>query len=719
MTRPSTFRPVVSIAIGTGVGALLLGYGIWAVVQNGDRRLAQDSPGGTLADDSKELKPVNPGYLGPQACAECHRERVAEFQATRHFQANCVPRAGAMPSGFQPGSNELPFPELSLRFQMGESEGKFLQTSTQETPAGTKQQTSRIAFVYGAAGGNDEVYFTWHGDRLRELPMVWLESQKAWGASPFDRHGGGDFSRDMTIRCVECHNTWFEHVPGSRNQYGHQSNLLGVTCEVCHGPGSKHVTFHHDNPGTKEPQEVVRPAQLSRDRQMDLCAQCHSNALKHRGPAFSYRPGLPLDDFYVTLRTKHPEEDHVANQTTYLRQSRCFQESDSLTCVTCHNPHQSRSSSNAGAESCKSCHAPKDCSDQDRLPATVRDDCIGCHMPEHRKIQVYFRTNADRYVAPVKRYEHKIGIYPLARQAVLRDWYAGQADADSRVEAQRLSLELAESWKVLCEQRASDKRFLAAIDAARESLRFASDPSLQERLRALIAIQDGIDSGYQDALWHESEKRYPEAIDAFKKVLATKPDFAMAHARLGTTYAIVGEKELANSHLEAAVKFDPDDPYAPGMLGWLAFLDGRPEVALEYYRHADEVEPYSAKINYQIGLALAKLERWPDAVERLRKSVKIDPQGVQAMVTLSQTLRRVEQLEESITYAKNAAQLSGYEEPEIILNLSDAYADAGQWNDAIQAAEKGLAAAQKYRPRLVPQLRQRLADYRNRQHKQR
>lgn len=718
MTRPSTFRPVVSIAIGTGVGALLLGYGIWAVVQNGDHRLAQEVPGGALVDDSKELKPVNPGYLGPQACAECHRERVAEFQATRHFQANCIPRPESMPSGFQPGSNELSFSELSLRFRMQESEGQYLQTTVRDTASGEKRQSSAIAFIYGAAGGNDEVYFTWHGDRLRELPMVWLEPQKAWGTSPFDRHGSGDFSRDMTIRCVECHNTWFEHVPGSRNQYGHQNYLLGVTCEVCHGPGSEHVNYHHEHSAVKEPHAVVRPAQLSRERQMDLCAQCHSNALKHRGPAFSYRPGLPLDDFYVTLRTKHPEEDHVANQTTYLRQSRCFQESDNLTCVTCHNPHQPRSKSNAGVESCRSCHAPADCSDHLRLPPVVRDDCVGCHMPEHRKIQVYFRTDADKYVAPVKRYEHKIGIYPLARQAVLREWYLSQSDAESGVQADRLSTELAASWKELCEQRAGDKRFLAAIDAGRESLRFASDPALQDRLRELIAIQEGIDSGYQEALWHESEKRYPEAIDAFKKVLAAKPDFAMAHARLGTTYAIVGEKELANSHLEAAAKYDPDDPYAPGMLGWLAFLDGRPEVALEHYRHADEVEPYSAKINYQIGLALAKLERWPDAVERLRKSVKIDPQGVQAMVTLSQTLRRVGQLEESITYAKKAAQLSD-EEPEIILNLSDAYADAGQWNEAIQAAEKGLAAAQSRRPRMVPQLRQRLADYRRRRGKQR
>jgi len=714
MGRPSSSRPVLRIAAWSVLGVTVLSGGIWMIFRSVVVRPAAVVSIAEPEDRSESLKPVNPGYLGPQSCAECHRERVAEFQATRHFLANCVPRSGAMPSGFQQDGSQFPFPELALRFQMHESGGKYLQTAIRESASGEKQDSSAIAFVYGAAGGNDEVYFTWHQDRLRELPMVWLESLKTWGTSPFDRHGGGDFSRDMTIRCVECHNTWFEHVPGSRNQYGHQNHLLGVTCEVCHGPGRDHVDFHRSHRDAKEPQAVVRPALLSRERQMDLCAQCHSNALKHRGPAFSYRPGQPLDDFYVTLRTKHPEEDHVANQTTYLRQSRCFQESESLPCVTCHNPHVPRSKSNAGAESCRSCHTPESCSDHDRLPMAVRNDCIGCHMPEHRKIQVYFRTRDEKYVAPVKRYEHKIGIYPLASQAVLREWYASQSDEKSHREAERLSTELAASWKAVCEQRATDKRFLAAIDACRESLRFAPDPPQQDRLRELIAIQEGIDRGYQDALWLESEKRYPEAIAAFRKVLDAKPDFAMAHARLGTTYAVVGEKTLAVSHLQEASKYDPDDPYAPGMLGWLAFLDGRAEEAIGHYRQADEVEPYSAKLNYQMGLAFAKLERWPEAVERLRKSVVIDPQGGQATFMLGRALRRTGQLAESIRYGQKAAQLTRYEESEIVLNLSDAYAEAGDWDQAVQTAEKGLSAAQAHRPRMVPQIRQRLEDYRNR-----
>jgi Flp pilus assembly protein TadD len=61
------------------------------------------------------------------------------------------------------------------------------------------------------------------------------------------------------------------------------------------------------------------------------------------------------------------------------------------------------------------------------------------------------------------------------------------------------------------------------------------------------------------------------------------------------------------------------------MLGWLAYLDGRAEEALTYHRQADAVEPYSAKIHYQMGLALVQLGRGPEAAVQFEKAVEIDP----------------------------------------------------------------------------------------------
>ena len=706
-----TVRSAVALAAG-----LLVAIGIaWACWWNLSSKTIQDTTVSPL--DKEVVIPVvsNPGYLGPQACFDCHAERVAEFHGTRHYLANCIPQSGFMPEGFQPGRGEFHASNSSARFEMSELAGRFRQTTFRETASRPTSTSSEIAFIYGAAGGTDEVYFAWRDGKLNELPMVWLAPLKTWGASSFDPHGTGDFSREMTVRCVECHNTWFEYVPGSRNQYGRDNAILGVTCEVCHGPGREHVTFHRDHPKETETHAVVRPAHLSRERRMDLCAQCHSNALKHREPAFNYRPGEPLDDFYHTLRTKHPEDDHVANQTTYLRQSRCFQESDNLTCVTCHNPHQPRSITNAGAHSCRSCHVAEDCPDRKAIPAAVQNDCVGCHMPEHRKIQVYFRTESDDYVAPVKRFEHRIGIYPLARQAVLLEWYRTQSDAESRDQVMRLSQQLAQSWLSESEKRQQDHRYLAAIDACRESLRFIPEAAVQEKLRELIKIQSRIDADYQDGLWHEKERRYPQAIEAFLRVLASKPDFAMVHGKLGTNYVVVGEKQLGLKHLQLAAEYDRDEPYAPAMLGWLAYLDGRFESALEHYRQADEVEPYSAKINYQMGLALAKLERWTEAVGRFTKAVTIDPKAANACLSLSQALRRLGKADDAISYGLRGARLTNFEEPEALLNLAEAYADVGRWQDAVRTAEQALAVARQ--PQLATQIRSRLESFQTRQQK--
>src|SRR5262245_24358482 len=36
---------------------------------------------------------TNPGYVGIEACADCHADRVAEFRETRHNLAACPPVA--------------------------------------------------------------------------------------------------------------------------------------------------------------------------------------------------------------------------------------------------------------------------------------------------------------------------------------------------------------------------------------------------------------------------------------------------------------------------------------------------------------------------------------------------------------------------------------------------------------------------------------------------
>ena len=65
-------------------------------------------------------------------------------------------------------------------------------------------------------------------------------------------------------KCVSCHVTGYGEVGGT--SLGHTKNLRDVQCEVCHGPGSKHVAEE----GTEDPPAVHR------DTPASTCTVCHT-----------------------------------------------------------------------------------------------------------------------------------------------------------------------------------------------------------------------------------------------------------------------------------------------------------------------------------------------------------------------------------------------------------------------------------------------------------
>jgi tetratricopeptide (TPR) repeat protein len=660
----------------------------------------------TADTEDEEPSAPDPGYLGPQACAACHPRRVAEFQTTPHLRACRRPQDGPMPPGFAPGRGTHVPPVPGLRFEMTQTGGEFFQTTVRSTPAGEQRTTTRIDLVYGANKA-DEVFFTWRDDRLYELPVVWLHPFDRWGNTSLDRFGTGDFSRETTRRCLECHTTWFDHVPGTTNQYRRDHLILGVTCERCHGPGREHVAFHEANPDAPA-HAIVDPSRLSRERQLEVCTQCHGNANKPRGPSFRYKPGEPLEAYFRTAQTTNPEDDHVANQVKYLRQSKCFQKSE-LTCTTCHNPHRFEASAHAGGErACLKCHQPEACGERPRLPAAVRDNCVACHMPARVWMNVHFHTSEDQFVPPIKRYEHRIGVHPTARDEVLLAWHRAQPDPASRRETDRLTQTLVAHWLGEAEKYRQAFRFLAAVGAVREALRVEDTPATRARLREVIGLQVQVDADLVLALHQMDERRYPEAVAGFKKVLAVKPNHAVAHGKLGTLYALAGQADLAAEEWQAVARCDPDNQYGYAMLGWTAYLQGRAEDAVTAYRKADEIEPFDAKTNYHLGLALVRLGRLAEAADCFRRVLTIDPKHAGGCQALSQVLGQQGQRNEALRFARRAARLSRYENPDILVTLTEAYTAVGQSAEAEATAARALDAAQKADPQRVMQLRWRL-----------
>jgi tetratricopeptide (TPR) repeat protein len=659
-----------------------------------------------LSPESEYPRNVKPNFVGPQACAECHPQNYAGFQQTKHPFTCREVTAEKMPDGFGAQNNRLQsvFPEVS--FEMTRVGEKFVQTSIETRQGITRRTHSNLDLVLGAGGVADDVFLSWKDDgHLWELPMAWLYPSQEWAASHFDPHAGGEFARAMTPRCVECHNTWVEHIPGTVNQFSREGAIFGVTCEVCHGPAGDHVEFHRANPDQLQVQRLVATTKLNRQRHIEVCTQCHSNAMRSKGPAFSYKPGNPLEDSFLTLPTKVNEDDRVANQITYLRRSRCFQADESMTCVTCHNPHQPNDASKSGSASCKNCHSQDpSCQSNDRLPVEVRDDCVACHMPSYLKINVNFQTAGDNYVPPLRRTNHQIAVHQQAVDERLLNHYRTRTDEASQEQVRQLTDRLVQHYEAEAASCHEQFRFLAVIAARREQVRIQDSPQAQEKLREAVKLHEGLEGKFSEAMKQIQDGFPKRGIELFEEILKTNPRDSKAHGRLGTEYAKAGDIVRGKQHLVMVAQLDPNDSYGFSMLGWIAYLEGKFDESLAFHQQAEELEPVEAKIKYQKALTLIRMGRSGEAIDSLKQALEIEPLHNDALPLLIQGLVQHGRPVEAVPYAERLARATILQNVRFVLLLAEVYRSAKLEDKAIKALRLAINLAEHQEPALLPQL---------------
>ncbi len=659
-----------------------------------------------LADEIEKVE--RPPFTGPDACQECHRDIHHSFFETKHPRTLREVRGNDMPSDIALPRNQFVARDGRIRFATTREQERFYQTATERTPQGDRSTKSTVDLVLGAGGVADDVYLTWHtnGD-MRELPLAWLYPMNQSACSHFDPNSGGDFGRLLTVRCIECHSTWVHHVPGTANQYEREGRILGVTCEACHGPGSKHVQFHRDHPDEKVAQHIVQPSKLERERRIEVCTQCHSNAMKHLGPAFSYRPGKPLDEYYQSVTTKATEDDRVANQITYLRNSKCFIADQTMTCMTCHTPHTTSTTINTGSAACGKCHEQTACKDRPNLPLQVRDDCVGCHMPSYLKININFQTNDDDYVPPLRRVEHRIAVHNHAKAEVLLKHLQSESSDASQQRAEQLREELVKHFEQEAETCRTSYRYLGAVAALREVVRVKDSAESRIRLKEAVQFQAELDKMATDAQRQILENNPAQAIATYERILAIKPDDANARGRLGTEYAKAGDRAKAIEHWTAVAQHDPNDAYGLGMLAWQAFLERRETDALALYKQAEGIEPRQAKMKYQIGLVLTRLGRLNEAIEKFKEAVSIEPQYFEALQAAVYACLDAGRPQDAIPYAEFGVRASELKDVNWLSLLARVYLEAGNKTQSLNALRIAVPLAETYAPELLPDLKAR------------
>jgi hypothetical protein len=309
--------------------------------------------------------------------------------------------------------------DMQTKMVMEKRKGKMFQVVYQNG----KEQAALPFDIRIGAGKKAYTYGYWEGNQLRQLPLSYYSTIHSWANSPGYPSGKVYLDRPITARCLECHSSFAEakSVPdGSlkvKEELKQTSLIYGIDCERCHGPAGKHVEFHLDHPGEKAAKYITLYKTLNRQQKTDACAVCHSGAdTEVQKSTFGFKPGDKLKDYYFkaygAVAKKTP--DVHGNQTTLLAQSKCFINSKTMDCSSCHRTHENlKGNLTAYSQKCISCHATATIkhSEATLANAMVKTNCIDCHMPEQSSNLISFKLAGKEKTSKYFLRTHKIAVY--------------------------------------------------------------------------------------------------------------------------------------------------------------------------------------------------------------------------------------------------------------------------------------------------------------------
>lgn len=217
----------------------------------------------------------------------------------------------------------------------------------------------------------------------------------------------------------------------------------------------------------------------------------------------------------------------------------------------------------------------------------------------------------------------------------------------------------------------------------------------------------------QTRIWHDSVTLFTHVL----RELGTHPYSADIHWRLGGVLARQGKVDEAMRHYQTSLQIEPlAKTYAA--FGLLMETNGNPEAALTNYQELLQLTPDPIALA-KVGQMLCQLDRSGEAISFYRTTLIAFPNLAPVLNNLAWVLATDSAATnrngpEAVQLAERACALTDRRDPVLIGTLAAAYAEAGRFTEAIQAAQEARDLAQVVgQPEVVEKNRQLLELYRS------
>jgi tetratricopeptide (TPR) repeat protein len=192
--------------------------------------------------------------------------------------------------------------------------------------------------------------------------------------------------------------------------------------------------------------------------------------------------------------------------------------------------------------------------------------------------------------------------------------------------------------------------------------------------------------------------RLNEAAEWYLKAVKWSPAYTDAHYNLGFAYDRLHEREKAREQYAICLRLNPKQALVHFCLGNESLTDGDLNNAIENYRAELLVNPTHPLAHYQLAALLTQQNQPEAAIEHYQDAIRLKPDWPAtlndfAWFLATQPDARFRNGKEAVQLATRASVLAGQKNPGALDTLAAAYAEAGQFNEALQTAKQASALA--------------------------